>query len=186
MPRRPNSSTEEILTLTVQLIAKHDVSGVTVDMVAEKAGVSKATIYRRWASRNALMLDAITYIHRPGSSPDTGSIREDLRTLLKELVAFLNRRNGGAVFGAFLNEAIRNPKVSAANKRITHEVRASYETVIVRAIERGELRGDIDVSLMIDILISPFLYRRLVDNINADESNIAPIIDIAIGAFGRA
>ena len=55
MPRRPNSSTDEILALTFQLIADHDVSGVSVDMVAARAGVSKATIYRRWRSREELI-----------------------------------------------------------------------------------------------------------------------------------
>jgi AcrR family transcriptional regulator len=184
LPRRPNASTEEILALTVQLIAKHDISGVTVDMVAEKAGVSKATIYRRWASRNALILDAITFVHRPGSAPDTGSLQQDLSVLLNGLVEFLNRRNGGKVFAAFLNEAVRNPRVSAANQTITSEVRASYETVISRAIERGELRKDINVQRMIDILIAPFLYRRLVDSAKADPADVQPIIEIALKAFG--
>ena len=180
MPRQPNASTEEILGMTIQLIAKHDVSGVTVDMVAEKAGVSKATIYRRWSSRNALILDAVTVMHRPGSNPDMGSLREDLAILLKELVDFLNRKNGGKVFAAFLNEAVRNPKVSAANRMITQEVRKAYETVIERGIERGELPEYVDVQLMIDLLIAPFLYRRLVDTIRAEPADIAPLLDVVL------
>ena len=161
MPRSPNATDDEILTFTNQLIAKHDISGVTVDMVAARAGVSKATIYRRWPSRNALILDAITIMHRPGAKPSTGSVRGDLSILLKELLQFLNRRNGGKVFMAFLNEAIRNPKLAEANQKITTEVRAAYVEAMAQAIARGELPADIDVELMIDFLISPFLYRRL-------------------------
>src|SRR5690606_6169555 len=108
-------------------------------MVAAKAGVSKATIYRRWPSRNALILDAITIMHRPGAKPNTGSVRGDLSILLKELAQFLNRRNGGKVFMAFLNESIRNPKLAEANQKITSEVRAAYVEAITQATARGEL-----------------------------------------------
>lgn len=185
MPRRPNASDDEILDFTNQLIAKHDISGVTVDMVAAQAGVSKATIYRRWPSRNALILDAITMMHRPGARPNTGSILKDLEILLKELVQFLNRRNGGKVFMAFLNEAIRNPALAQVNHKITSEVRASYVDAVTQGIDRGEIASDTDVGLMIDMLISPFVYRRLTGNGKIDTKEIAPIIDAVLRSFGK-
>lgn len=185
MPRRPNASDDEILNFTNQLISKHDISGVTVDMVAALAGVSKATIYRRWSSRNALILDAITMMHRPGARPNSGSIRGDLEILLKELVQFLNRRNGGKVFMAFLNEAIRNAALAEANQKITSEVRASYVEAVREGIERGELAADLNVELMIDMLISPFIYRRLTGNGRIDTKEIDPLIDAVLRAFGR-
>jgi AcrR family transcriptional regulator len=183
LPRSPNASDDEILTFTNQLIAKHDISGVTVDMVAAKAGVSKATIYRRWPSRNALILDAITIMHRPGAKPNTGSIRGDLSILLKELLQFLNRRNGGKVFMAFLNEAIRNPKLAEANQKITTEVRAAYVEAITQAIARGELAADVDVELMIDFLISPFIYRRLTGNSKIEVGDVELIVDTVLLSF---
>jgi AcrR family transcriptional regulator len=186
LPRSPNASDDEILTFTNQLIAKHDISGVTVDMVATKAGVSKATIYRRWASRHALILDAITIMHRPGAKPNTGSIRGDLEILLTELLQFLNRRNGGKVFMAFLNEAIRNPKVAQANEKITAEVRASYVEAVTQAIARGELAAGTDVELMIDMLISPFIYRRWTGNAKIEVSDVAPLLDATLRAFAKA
>ena len=185
MPRRPNSSTDEILTITLELIAEHDVSGVTVDMVAEKAGVSKATMYRRWASKEELVIEAVTYLRHPKANPDTGFLRDDLTILLKELVDFLNRPDGGKVFGAFQNAAIRNPKLSALNRRALHEARAPYERAIARAIARGELAANTNVQLMIDVLISPILYRRLIEHTNARQSDIRMILDMAFTAFGR-
>jgi len=185
LPRSPNASDEEILAHTNQLISKHDVSGVTVDMVAAEAGVSKATLYRRWPSRNALILDAITIMHRPGARPDTNSIRGDLTYLLKELVQFLNRKNGGRVFMAFLNEAIRNPMVAEANKNITADVRATYVDAITQAIARGELAADIDVELMVDMLISPFIYRRLTTNSRIEARYVEPLVDSILKAFRR-
>jgi hypothetical protein len=122
-------------------------------------------------------------MHRPGAKPDTGTIRSDLSNLLKELVQFVNRRDGGKVFMAFLNEALRNPKLAAANQKITHEVRASYVAVIEQAIERGELAPDTDVELMIDMLISPFIYRQLTGNGKVEAIGIEPLLDRVLSAF---
>lgn len=182
MPRQPNSSPEEILAITVDLIAQHDISGMTVDKVAEKSGVSKATIYRRWPSREALIFDAITYMHHPGGDPDTGDLREDLAILLRELVAFLNRRDGGKVFASFMNASTRNPNLAKLQQSISKGARAGYEKVIARGIKRGDLPGDVNVRLMIDILIAPFVYR-VVDNSVARPSDILPVVDVALAAF---
>jgi AcrR family transcriptional regulator len=185
LPRRPNSSTEEILALTFQLIADHDVSGVSMDMVAAKAGVSKATLYRRWRSREELIQSTIDNMRRPASDPETGSLRGDLTALLGGLVAFLNRPVGGKVFAAFLNAAVRNPDLAALNRAMTDDVRSVYAAVIRRAIERGELAPGTDVPLVIDALISPFIYRLLVDNSDARQEDVEPVIDMVIRAFGR-
>ncbi len=183
MPPRPNSSTDEILALTFQLIADHDVSGVSVDMVAAKAGVSKATIYRRWPSRDALIQATIDGMRRPAGEPDKGTLRADLTILLNELVEFLNRPVGGKVFAAFLNAALRNPHLSVLNREMVKDVRTVYEKVLKRGAERGELEQNVDTRLVIDILISPFLYRLLVDNARARKTDIQPLIDVVMKAF---
>ncbi len=182
MPRQPNSSPEEILAIAVDLIAQHDISGMTVDKVAERSGVSKATIYRRWPNREALIFEAITFMHHPGGDPDTGDLREDLAILLKELVAFLNRPNGGKVFAAFMNASMRNPALAKLQQTISKGARAGYEKVIARAIKRGDLPEDVNVRLMVEILISPFIYR-VVDNSVARPSDILPVVDVALAAF---
>lgn len=184
MPRRPNSSTDEILALTFQLIADHDVSGVSVDMIAARAGVSKATIYRRWRSREELIQATIDGMRRPARDPDTGSLRGDLTVLLGELVEFLNRPVGGKVFAAFLNAAVRNPDLAALNREMTDDVRSVYEAVIRRAVARGELEQDLDVRLVIDMLIAPFIYRLLVDNAEARPQDVEPVIDLIVRAYG--
>ncbi len=183
MPPRPKSTADEILALTFELIAEHDVSGVSVDMVAAKADVSKATIYRRWPSRDALIQATIDSMRRPAGEPDKGTLRADLTTLLNELVEFLNRPVGGKVFAAFLNAALRNPHLSALNREMVKDVRSVYEKVIKRGVERGELEKNVDTNLVIDILISPFLYRLLVDNASARKTDIQPLIDVVMKAF---
>ena len=92
--------------------------------------------------------------------------------------------NSYKVFAAFLNAAVRNPNLAALNQEMTKDARSVYETVIRRAIMRGELDTAVDVQLLTDILISPFLYRLLVDNSEARPEDVGPVIDMAIKAFG--
>lgn len=183
MSPRPNSSVAEILHITRVLIAELDVSGVTVDLIAEKAGVSKTTIYRRWQSRDELILEAIMSLRRPEMDPDTGSLRQDLTILLLELVDFLNNPEGGRVHASFLNAAVRSPKLAAINRDERKRTRANYERAIHRAIARKEIRKDANVRLMIDLLISPFLLRRLVENASARKSDIAAVLDIVLSSY---
>jgi AcrR family transcriptional regulator len=180
---RANASVDEILAITVELIAEYGVSGVTVDTVSAKAGVSKATLYRRWRSRDGLIRDAIAGMHRPVADPDTGSLRDDLVVLLKDLVDFLNRPGGGRVDASFLEASARDPELAALRRETAREARAAYERAARRAIDRGEMASDVNLRLFIDMLIAPFLYRRLVDHSRARREDIAPVIDAVLAAF---
>lgn len=183
MSPRPNASAEEILEITFHLIAEHDVSGVTVDMVAAKAGVSKATIYRRWESRTALLADAMTRLRRPGLNPDTGSLRQDLAKLLKVLVDFLNRPDTGRVFASFINSAVRDPELSALQREISRNARLDYELVLQRAVERGEIAADADINFLIDLLIAPFLYQGVVEHGKVKPGDIQRVVNAVLPAF---
>jgi len=184
MPPRPNASRDEILVATIQLIAEHDISGVSVDMVAASCSVSKATIYRRWATRDELIFEALTYLEYPENRPDTGSLRGDLTVLLRGLVGFLNRPDGGKVYAAFLNAAIRNPKLAALRGEVARKARLDYEIVISRAIERGELAPHVDAALLIDMLIAPFVYKRIADDAVAPMSDVGRVIEAALAGIG--
>jgi AcrR family transcriptional regulator len=185
LPPRPNATPEEILAITIQLIAEYDISGVTVDMVAEMAGVSKATIYRKWPSRADLIYDALAYVPRPGGNPDTGSLRGDLSILLGDLVAYLEQPQAGRVFASFLNAAVRNPQLGALRQQTTKAARASYEQVLQRAVARGELADDVDILFLVDTIISPFLYHSMVDPTATQPRPVQPVIDMILKAFAR-
>ena len=182
---RPNASAQEILETTIHLIAKHGVSGVTVDAVALTAGVSKATIYRRWRSRTNLIRDAIAGLHRLSLDPDTGSLRDDLDILLRDLVKFLNRPEGGQVYPSFVEAASRDPELAALSQEIERGVRSAYERVIRHAVQRGELPPAVDVRLLIDLLTAPFIYRRIIDHTRVRASDIGRLLDAVLPGFER-
>jgi AcrR family transcriptional regulator len=185
MSPRPNASADEILEITFHLIAEHDLSGVTVDMVAAKAGVSKATIYRRWDSRQALLVAAMTRLRRAGVNPDTGSLRQDLIALLEVLVGFLNRPDTARVLASFLNAAVRDPELSKLQCEISQDSRAEYEVALRRGVARGELGADVDVQHLIDLLIGPFLYKGVVEHTRVPPGDIERVVDAVLAAFGR-
>lgn len=185
MSPRPNATDEEILAITFHLIAQHDVSGVSVDMVATRAGVSKATIYRRWPSRNALMAEAMTGFRLPDADPNTGSLRGDLMALLQSLVSVLNRTESSRVIASFLNVASRDTQLAAKQREISKAQRAPYRRVLERGIERGELAANADTRLLTDMLISPFLYQSIVEHTRARAGDIQAVVDLVLSAYGR-
>jgi AcrR family transcriptional regulator len=176
VPRSPNSSADEILVNTLKLISKHGISGVTLDMVANTSRVSKATIYRRWPNRDKLILSALSYLEFPTEVPDTGHIAKDLATLLENLIAFLDKPDGGRVYAAFLNASLHDEKFCDYRRALTTKAIVPYETVIKRAVERGEIKLDVQVRLAVDILISPFVYHRIATNNPARSRDIKDVI----------
>lgn len=184
MSPRPRGSDDAILRATLDLIAEHGVSGLTVDTVAAKAGVGKATIYRHWGSRAGLIRAAIAAMKRPSVEPDTGSLRDDLTILLRHLVEYLDQPDSGRVFTALLDAAARDPELATLRDEAEQEARASFERVVGRAIERGELPGGLDVRLLVDLVISPFVYRRVVTQARVRPAEVAPVVDAVMAAFG--
>jgi AcrR family transcriptional regulator len=185
MSPRARRAEDPILSVTIDLIAEHGVSGVAVDTVAAKAGVSKATIYRHWGSRARLMHAAISTLQRPFVEPDTGSLRDDLSVLLRQLVWYLNRPDSGRILTSFMDAAARDPELEELRQQTIREARGVYERVIHRGIERGELPADIDVRLLGDLAMSLFIYRRVVDQSSVDPADIDPVVDAVLAAFAR-
>ena len=185
MSPRARASQDMILGETLELIAEHGVDGVTVDMVAAATGASKATLYRHWGSRAKLIHAALSRLQQSAMEPDSGTLREDLTTLLRQLASYLNRRDQGRIFTSLVDAAARDPELAVLHKQNEREGRAYFERAIRRGIERGELPADVNIRLCIDLLISPFIYRRVVVQSPARQADVEPIVDCVLAAFSR-
>ena len=173
----------DILDATIRVIADHGVSGATVDTVAARAGVSKATIYRHWGSRGRLIHAALSSLEGPYVETEGDTLREDLTVLLWHLVEFFNRPDIGRVFASFIDAAARDPELAELHQQTMRRARASFERVVRRGIERGELPVEVDVDLFIDVVRSPFIYRRVVAQSPVQTADIEPVVDLVLGAF---
>lgn len=183
MSPRPRRSDDDILDATIDVIAEHGVSGTTVDTVAMTCGVSKATIYRHWGSRAQLIHAAISSLEGPSVEAEGESLREDLTVLLSHLVEYFNRRDIGRVFPSFIDAAVRDPELAELHRQTMRRARVSFEKVVRRGIERGELPADLDVGLFIDVVRAPFIYRRVVAQTPVRIEDIEPVLDLVLGAF---
>jgi len=165
-PGRPRSaeSHQAILRSTLELLLTEGLRGLSIEAVAQRAGVGKATIYRHWSSKEDLVAEAVSNLHAELPVPDTGSARGDFLELAEWLVAAAEQRGGGAdVLSQLVAEASHDERLSEifiAN--LVEPRRRVAGRILERGIERGELRGDVDLELMIDMLAGPNVYRALV------------------------
>jgi AcrR family transcriptional regulator len=147
--RRDPSRDEAILAATLSAFAEEGYAGVSIEGVAARAGVGKATIYRRYTSRAQLVVEAV----RVGAClddhlPDTGDVRSDLASMLQAMVDRL-RSAAGPVLLAFAAERLRHPELAAEFKRsVIGAKRAHARNLVAAAVDRGELPADTDVDLV--------------------------------------
>lgn len=182
MPRPANASTDEILSQVLRLIAEHDIPGVSVNMIADATKVSKSTIYSRWPSKEHLIFDAIGHMAMPEEVPDTGNVSADLKLVLLNLIAFLNDPEVGRVFAAFLNAALRNPDLAGYRRKLTARAIVPFEKVIERGVRMGQIRLALPLHLAIDILLSPFAYRKIASNRPLKTADVNHIVDFFVHA----
>lgn len=151
-----------ILQATIELLCEQGFAGTTVEAVAERAGVGKATIYRRWATREDLLLAAGGEMGPCPGDPDCGNLRDDLVFLISGLVAMLTETPVGSLLPATVEEAARNPEMRSRLDAFITERRAPVRAALARADERGELRAGVDHELVIDLLSGPVFTRTLL------------------------
>jgi AcrR family transcriptional regulator len=164
-PGRPRSqaSHEAIVRATLELLLEGGYGPLTMEAVRARSGVGKATIYRRWASKTELVGDAIASLHEEFDVPDTGSLRGDFHAIA-EMVRASGRRAGASILAPrLLAEAVNDPELHAIfTQHLVQPRREALGGLLRRAAERGEIRGDVDLELLIDLFAGPAVYRLLI------------------------
>jgi AcrR family transcriptional regulator len=169
---RPRSAeaAEAILDATLELVGEVGIRGMSMDDLAVRAGVSKATIYRRWSSKEALVLDALRSAMSPLDDVDTGSMRTDLDRYLGELVARFADGSMSDVLPHLIEAACHDDAIQSSLDDYVRFRRRPLRSIFERALARGELDACSDVDVLIDAVIGPVVYRRLLtrDPIDTD------------------
>jgi len=172
-----------VLEATLAVIAEQGVMGISVDTVATRSSVSKATIYRHWGSRARLIHAAISSLQPTTVEPDTGSLHDDLVELLNHLLGYFDAPKVAAMFPSFLDAAVRDPELAELRQETLRMGRASFERVVRLGIARGELPADVDVHLVVDLVRAPVIYRRVVAQVPVRASEVIAIVDAVLAAF---
>ncbi|GAA4634249.1 TetR/AcrR family transcriptional regulator [Actinoallomurus vinaceus] len=185
---RPRDAARDraILAATLELLAEGGYPALRVDDVARRAGVAKTTIYRRWPSKGEMVLDAIAEQLGDRSTEETGDPLEDLRRLLQVTYERLAETVAGRALPALSAEIMADRALAEEyRRRFVHPLRERARALIHRAVDRGELRGDVDPDLLMDALIGPALYRPIVLGVPAPAASASAIFDLVISGVGH-
>ena len=165
-PGRPRSarSHEAIVRAALELLVEVGFERLTMEQVQRRAGVGKATIYRRWTSKSELVKEAIQFFSSELPVPDTGSLAGDYAVVTDAALAIARDRNAALLMPRLLVEASHDTELHALfSAQLVEPRRAVVRTALERARARGELRADVDLELAIDMLVGPIIYRFLID-----------------------
>lgn len=161
---RPRSAEADaaIRQATVDLLAAEGYAGLTMSGVAHEAGVSTATLYRRWHSKVELVVDVLAIRAEESPVPDTGSLEGDCRAILQDLVQKARTTQSTPIMAGLVGEIGRNPELrDALRANLIAPRRQVLNEIFRRAQTRGELADDLDVGIAADLLFGP-LYQRLL------------------------
>ncbi|MEX2623291.1 MAG: TetR/AcrR family transcriptional regulator [Acidimicrobiia bacterium] len=165
-PRRPETDAA-ILRATCDLFAELGYDGMSVEAVAARAGVGKATIYRRWSSKDDLIIAAIQEVTTAIAVPTTGNLRNDLIGLIAGAIRFMKTAEAGVIFPRMAGEvAGRTPLGLRYVETVIGPRRAMLREVLAAAIESGELRSDLEVTLLADTLMGPIILRKILGELD--------------------
>jgi AcrR family transcriptional regulator len=155
--------TEALYRALFEEWAERGFAAVSLERVAARAGAGKAAIYRRWSSRVEFAGDAVmTLGTRTVTATDEGALEKDVLAFLKQLRAVLRHPLARRILPDLHAESARSSELRAVHARVALARRAQVDTLIERAIARGELDARIDRSLALDLLPAPLYWRMVV------------------------
>jgi len=177
--KRDHTRDPEILDAALEVLAETGYDGMTIDMVAARAKAGKATLYRRWASKGELVIDAVACMKKvdPEQIPDTGTLRGDLVAMIKPH-SIEDGEKKLRVMAGLTSMISRNPELADAAYAAIVEPRASVNRLLLRrAIDRDEIPADTDVEALALVSQAMAMHRVLIQRKPVDREFLLSIID---------
>jgi AcrR family transcriptional regulator len=188
-PGRPRSGQAEqaIIEATLDLFAEQGFEGVCVEAVASRAGVGKATIYRRWPNKEELLLAALSSLKSPYPEPKGVSVRDDLVAMLSVMCTDMADPRKARRYALLLGEGEKYPRLMARYKEtVVQPRRELMRSVIRRGMASGELRADIDVEIAVLALTGTVLAKGKEADARLDGDLAGRIVDeLMLGLAAR-
>ena len=186
---RPRSKRahDKVVDAAIELLAEHGIEGTSIDAIAAVSGVSKATIYKHWADKNALCLEAIGRVHgldleRPSFA--SGDLLQDITDFLSQRPPAKFSKQRERLMPHVVGYAARNPEFGKAwRSMVIDPSRAQLVDLVRRGVSQGYLPADLDVNLAIAMLMGPMMYTKIFGSCSSVPENLAESV---AGAFWRA
>lgn len=176
---------QAVLTATLQAVAEHGAAAVSIGEIARTAGVHETSIYRRWPTKEHLLLDALLdYSETELPIPDTGSLRQDLIALSTSVAAYLESPLGRTLAQA-MAAAGGDDTLAAAREQFWKSRVDLASAVIERAKDRGEVPTDLDPATALELVIAPLHFRALLTHQAINEQAISDIVDSLLAGLAH-
>lgn len=155
---------------------------MSIEEVASRAGVGKATIYRRWPSKGALALDAfVAEFRQQQPLPDTGSLRGDLRAGLSAWVRAVTQTPVGRILGDLIGEIQHDSDLAASyRERVLEQLRRQHRIMLDRAISRGEIPAGTDREVVLDLLFGAAQHRLLLGHLPLSDRFVRDLVEVIL------
>ncbi len=184
LPGRPRSehARQAILRSTLKLLQHAGFPDLSIEAIAADAGVGKATVYRWWSNKGALVVDAFaSSAEHKLHFPDTGSVYQDMSLQMNQFLGILRTRRGRIV-AALLGAGQSDPELlEAFRERFLRPRRQEAYKTLRRGIERGELPRNLDLDLVLDILYGAIYMRFLIRHDELSEGYVKEVCRMVLG-----
>jgi len=182
---RPKSAAAraKMVQAAQEIVRLHGLDGFTIDEVARRSGVARTTISRHFGSGDELLLAAIEDIVEDVDAPDTGSLRNDLRVLIRSLLDASRTPELRQLFVSILRRALVDDEFAATFRAANERRHIVLRTAIQRAIARGEVAADINIELALQFVQGPFLVKRLIENEDVSDRELDALLDLIVRAL---
>ena len=178
-PPRSERTRQAILGATRDILAEGGVRALTVEGVAVRAGVAKTTIYRRWRGKDELALAVLVdMVESVTSTPDLGDTRREFIRFVGKTVKILSTTLMGRVMQGLVSDLATDPDLASAFRARVVALRIDEtRRVVDRGVARGQLRPDIDIELVHELLFGPVYYRLLLSGTPLESRFAEQIVD---------
>lgn len=192
-PRQPTGAallqpavTQAITEAVLDELAEHGYARLSMEAVAKRAGVGKSALYRRWPSKQEMAISVISeFSVARAPDVDTGSLRGDLRELTVALRDWLTHPRFARVLPDLVAEMSRNPGLAEVVRALVGEPRRERAAVVFqRAVERGELRADVDLEIALDLFAAAIHWRLTVRAAEAEPDYLDRLVDTVLRGIG--
>ena len=161
-PRDPRLDVA-IAEATLQLLAEGGYTSLTMEAVAALAGVGKATLYRRYAGKEQLVVDAVATMTEPPDVVRGAGVRDELVARLEAVRRTSDSSLAGRIFPRLVSASADNPELMRSYRRqVLAPRREAFAAALRRGVEEGLVRADVDLDHAIDMIVGPMAYRNLI------------------------
>lgn len=180
---------ESVFAAVAAELASRDYADISVESIAERAGVHKTTVYRRWGSKTELIRQTLAGAASAGIPvPDTGSLEHDLRALARAVAEVLSAPGGAAVTRSLIVGGLSSPEIAGLMSQFWTARLAAVSVIVERATGRGELPAGTDPAALLHAVAAPLYYELLVTRVpvterDADRAAAAALAAARAGVF---